>query len=638
MADLLRRLRHVTDWATLDPLLPAFGRASAKEAKALAEVLLQLVQTPAGMSINPGVLARVPLRLLHPGWQALADRLANHALTEGGSSAILAAVLTLRISQGTPAALRWLLATLPGFAEQDAALHDALWRLGLLERVDSTWADAVPPGGELRALTLLGLAARRPMPHAQALVERLALPWLHAAAARGDAETALQLEGMLCAFWLPREESEAHYARWAGGWTPALLALGQAACLPRPVAARPPGLPRLAFIIHNGVLLAHTEVLLLALQTLWQRGDAGFVPVVWVLGSADPRFRAAFAAAGAEVHALNDVVPEAGLAARLHHLRDTLAAEGCSAAVWLCYPHMLAYAAGLGVAPRLAWWSLKYHPPIPGPDLRLCQAGGAPLAPVDIRGQPWRILPLAFAAAPPDAAARARAAALRATLPDGSVVISTVMRSDKMDSPVFWDTAAEILRRAPHAIWRYAGREDLPGLRACLERHGVADRAVFAGWVDPAVEAALADLYLDGWPVGSGAAAAQAMMAGIPYVFRTADAAMDGPAGVIDTLWLVPRRRGVLAEGDEARFLAPFATAEGSSWRLPRSQAEQVSWCLDLIGDAGLRERTGRAWARFATESVCDPSRLAEGLRQAAVTLLAGSYAKNVCKVTEMVE
>jgi hypothetical protein len=632
MTDLSRRLRQVTDWAALDRLLPALGRAREAEATAVAEALLRLVRTPAGLSIHPGVLSRVPLRLSHPGWRAVAEALAAHARARGDLPGILAAVLALRIARGGAAALGWLLAEPPGPAEQDMALHDALWRFGLLGGgVEAGWAAAVPPAAQLRALILLGLAARRPIAHAQAVVERLALPWLHAAAARGDAEAALCLEGLLTTYWLPREESEAHYGRWAGGWTPALHALGRAAAAPPVAAMPPPGPPRLAFIVHNGVLLAHTEVLLLALQALRRRGDAGFVPVVWVLGDIDPRFRAAFAAAGAELHALGEDCAGLGLAARLHYLRDALAAGGCGAAIWLCHPHMLAYAAGMRLAPRLAWWSLKYHPPVPGPALRLCQAGGAPLAPVEIRGQTWRILPLAFAAAAPDAAARAEAAALRAGLPAGSVVLSTVMRTDKLDSPRFWETVAEILRRAPQAIWRYAGREDLPGLRACLERHGVGGRAVFAGWVDPAVEAALADLYLDGWPVGSGAAAAQAMMAGTPYVFRAAEAEMDGSTGVMDTLWLLPHRRGVLAEGAEARFRAPFATPEGSLLRIPHSAAEQVDWALALIGDAGLRRHTGAAWARFAQESVCDPQGLAEGLRQAAALLLEQVYAKNTC-------
>jgi hypothetical protein len=123
------------------------------------------------------------------------------------------------------------------------------------------------------------------------------------------------------------------------------------------------------------------------------------------------------------------------------------------------------------------------------------------------------------------------------------------------------------------------------------------------------------------------------MAAGIPYVFHAAGAEMDGPSGVMDTLWLVPRRRGALGPAAEARFLAPFAEGETSLLRIPRSAEAQIGWALDLIADPALRHRTGAAYARFAAASVCNPDGLAEGLRRAAAALLdaAPVHANNHC-------
>jgi hypothetical protein len=651
MLDISLRLRQTMNWADLNLLLPALGQLTPKGAAALAKALLRLAGASVhGLNVNPVVLGRLAvclaeqnIRLSHPGWQRIGEALAAGAvaaLMAGDRVPVLATVAVLSTSRGYDAAMRWLLTTLPALpatAPADAAVHEALWHLGLLRAVPSmtNWVAGLPTPQRGRVLVLLGLLARRPMTYTRMLVEALALPWMQQSARAGDAEAALWLEGMLIEYWLKRDEAEDHYARWIGAWAPLLAQLGQAARLKAPLLPVPDlRVPRrLAFIVHNGVLLAHTQVLLLALQRLNQRGDAGFIPQVWTLGGMDARFRQAFTAAGAELRSLEDLCPEQGFTGRLHRLRQELAAEGTGGAIWLCLPHLLSYAAGLGIVPRLGWWSLKYHPPLAGPDLRLCQAGGEPMAPVEIRGQSWHVLPLAFQAAPPDDAARAAAGRLRATLPAAQVVLSTVMRTDKMDSPEFWETMVSILQQAPQALWRYAGQHDLPGLRDCLERHGVAGRAHFAGWVDPAVEAALADIYIDGWPVGSGATAAQAMMAGIPYVFRAADAAMDGATGVMDHLWLLPRRRGLLGPAAEARFSQSFQEAGASLLRIPRTAAEQADWALALIADPALRHRTGAAFARFAADHVCNPDRLAEGLRQAAKRLfdVAPGHANNHC-------
>jgi hypothetical protein len=668
MTKLVGRLRRIASWDDIGALLPQLPCPGEAVAAALGDALLRVSLRADGQGLDCkvevlGALAGRGVRLRHAGWQRLAQALAQAApaaLARRDIIPLLAATAALSLLRGRAEALRWALAqalACPAEDELDAPLHAALWRCGLLRPSDgkaevAAWtAEAGLLDGAAapqRMLLLLGLAARRPMPYTQALVEAAALPWLLRAAEAGNAATALALEAILLEFWLKRAESEDHQERWIGAWAPALTALGRrerqrqgnpptlpAPTLPAPALSAPalsarPGPPRLAFIVHNGVLLAHTEVLLLALTEWRRQGGGGFEPQVWSLGRVHPAFEAAFSAQGVDVRNIMISEAEDDFALRLHSLRRRLALEGVAAAIWLCHPHMLAYALGLGIAPRLAWWSLKYHPPIRGADLLLRQGGGAPLAPVPTRGQLWHIMPLAFAVRPPDDAARAEAARLRAALPADAVVLSTVMREDKLDSPAFWETVAQILRRAPQAVWRYAGRQDLPGLRACMERHGVAPRAIFAGWVDPVVEAALADLYLDGWPVGSGATAAQAMTYGVPYVWRASDPAADSPSGVMDGLWAMPRRKGLLGEAEQQRYRAFFDDGGESLLRNPEDAEAQARWALELIADPALRRRTGAAYARFAAAIVTSPEGLAEGLRRAAARLLEPAAALSV--------
>lgn len=655
MASLDRSLHQAGCWADLLPLLPKTGALSPTASQALGDALLRLVR-PGGARAEEILLPLASLGqvasllaggagLHHTGWHDLArqlSRAAAPALRAGEARPLLLAIVALSIDQGRDAALRWGLRCLlenEATARAAPALHQALWALGLFNSEagcadPAAWVSGLSPAAPLWqlqcALDFLGLRARRPMPYARALVEHVALPWLLEAIRTGQAETALHLEGCLIEYWLKRDESEQHYARWIGEWAKPMVALGRRHRAVFPLRHREAGTspaaspapPPLAFIVHNGVLLAHTEVLLLALRNLKARGGAGFTPQIWTLGGARPDFAAACVEAGASLHLPGNLPADAPLSTRLLALRADLAEAGCHAAVWICHPHLLAYAAGLGIAPRLAWWSMKFHPPIPGMDLRLCLRGGSPMAPFPMRGATWHIIPMAFQVRPRDAAVEAAARQRRQELPEGTVVMTTLMREDKLDSPPFWEVAARILQAAPQAVWRYAGRQDLPGLRACLEQYGVAERAHFIGWADVAAEAALADLYLDGWPVGSGATAAQAMAYGVPYVFRASAPEADSPAGLMDGLFVMPRRAGVLRAEEEAACRACFETPQGSLLREPESAEAQIAWALDLIRDPALRRSSGAAWARFAGQMAANPQGLAEGLRQAARRLL----------------
>ncbi|MFC7611523.1 hypothetical protein [Teichococcus aestuarii] len=430
MASLELALRQTDRWSDLLPLLPLLPGAkplSPATSEALGDTLLRLVR-PGGPGANEILLPLASLGrvasllangagLNHAGWHGLSQhlsRVAVPALRAGEAQPLLLAIVALSIDQGRDVALRWGLRCLldnENTARAAPSLHQALWTLGLLGNAEgladpATWVPDVSASAPLWqlqcALTFLGLWARRPLAYARALVEHVALPWLLEAIRSGHVETALHLEGWLLEQWLKRDESEQHYASWIGKWAEPMADLGR-----RHRAAHPPcaqavawctaasqGPPPLAFIVHNGVLLAHTEVLLLALRYLKAQGRAGFTPQVWALGGVHPAFAAACAEAGASLHLPSDLPADAPLPARLLALRADLAEAGCRAAVWICHPHMLAYAAGLGIAPRLAWWSMKFHPPIPGIDLRLCLRGGSPMAPFPMRGAtgtscPW---------------------------------------------------------------------------------------------------------------------------------------------------------------------------------------------------------------------------------------------------------
>lgn len=634
------------DW----PALLAAFRADPRPTEALEQEMLRRVRRDGQIRLPLRPLLELARQAAPHGvvlasgaWRMLMDQLlpmGEQMARQAGAGGCLAAMTAaLALAHGAPAALAWALPVALGHLSDEELVLFAprLWQAGLWQApgaVDAAARALVPfHAGATeqeteRLCALLALGARPPLRETALLVEHLAIPWMRALAEADKAAAALHLETRLIELWLTREETEAHYARWLALWSPLLRAMGQRrrAVLGPPARCATPS--HVAVLVHNTSLLAHVETMLMAQRARQAQGLVQPRLLVCALTGSLPAFRTACEAAGAEVLLLQEAMPHHALTERLEALPEILAARGCGGLIWLCSPLLLSYTLGLGLGVPVAWWSMKFHPPcIEGADMLLAFAGGAdPLEPVRMMGREWLAMPAGLAGPVPALPPR------RVRQPGEPVVLTTIMREAKLDSPPFWETAIAILRAAPQAVWRYAGRSDLPALRARLEAAGVAERAVFAGWVDPLAECAAADLYLDGWPYTSGLTALHAMLSGLPYVFRNTpmEDAEDGgtPLSVLDLMWRKPRLRGALPPAREAAWQACFRPPDASPGapsllRWPDSQDEQVNWALDLIADATLRRQTGEAFRRFATENTTDPAPMGKALDLAMRRLLA---------------
>ncbi|WBV45505.1 hypothetical protein [Pseudoroseomonas cervicalis] len=623
-------------WAALEERLRDAPQAMADDAlgDALLDALFGSGRPVLALETLAAILRRREAQgpLQHEGWAQVAAHLAAQLpglLARGDHLTLLGAIAAIGLAEGRGAALRRLFALVlaaPPEAGLETSLHRRMWRCGLLGPAESagflaSLAPALPQeeGARLRdcrrLLALLGLDQPVPFPYAEALVEGLALPWLLQAAREDQAVLALELEGLLHAHWLKREESAAHHARWIGRWAPALAECGRRRA--RPLAARPPApgqRPVVVFLAHVASGLAHVQAMLTLLEAAMQRPGRRFDYRVQFLYGRDEAVFARLGAAGVGVVA-QATPPGTPLALALERCAALLAADPPAALVWLCAPQGLAYGFGRRLAPVQLWWSVKFHPPAaPDADLRIGGfAGQGPR--VMVEGVPWANLPGSI---DPQlrAVPEAERQALRARFGEG-VLLGSLAREEKMADPGFQQVVLSVLQRVPGARYLYTGREDLPEFRARLEAAGVAERAHFVGWVETGLYAGILDVYLDSFPLGGGLTAMQAMVQGVAPVFLCG--APGAPyGGVLDNYLHRARRSAEVPAAERAARDALLRDAAGRDLvPVVADEAAYLARAVALAGDAALRRQVGQAVARYAEAWLTDhglPARVFEAL------------------------
>lgn len=329
----------------------------------------------------------------------------------------------------------------------------------------------------------------------------------------GDANASLLVEGMIYHGFVKAVEDEDHYERCFAPWREPMAALGRRYREARPVPA-PSARLRVGFVLHNGVMLGHTEVLFRLLET----ADAALEdPRIYVMWDCTPELRARAAAIGVVVEAFPE--PEGarpGLLARVLWLRDRMASDGVACAVWVSAPLMSLFSFGVRLAPAQAFWSLRYHP-VRSPDFDgYVTYGSWAERERTFHGQRWTVCPVPLALDPrpvtPEAVAQ-----LRARFPH-PVLIGSLAREEKLDSRPYLESIAEILRRNPQAGFLWTGRERHPGIAAFFAERALASRAHFVGWVDTTLYGAALDLFLETFPLGCGITGYQALSAGVPLL------------------------------------------------------------------------------------------------------------------------
>jgi len=444
------------------------------------------------------------------------------------------------------------------------------------------------------ALSLLAFAPDSPEEWSQAVFEQLVLPWMDAAGAAGNFEVAFYLETLAYNVHVKRRESQEWFKQTAGRWMMPLAAHARAArgrFVPPHTHWKPEPTRRIAFFIHNATLLAHIQVLAETLEGVKQVGAPGYEFTVFALGGRNATLEARLAACGVRLRHLDEggVQP---IHARLQRLQHILRDENFIACIWVSAVTLMAPAFAFRIAPLQVWWAMKYHAcEVPEIDARLA------LENVVLRkrleGHDWLTIGNASSRwIEPGREAEARA--LRADYPADRVVAACVGREEKLDSPDFLRAISTLLKRHPELLFLWTGRARRESIQSHFEREGVADRAVFVGWVDTKLYAQAVDLFLDSFPFPCGFSLKEAMAAGKAGVmFRSPESLETGVPGSLS-----PAKAGDEAVPAAAREVLREIFTDARDFDLylcAETPDEYVELASRAISDASHRARAGAA-------------------------------------------
>lgn len=605
--------------------------ACAKDAAAAIGHLLKSLP----QSVDVEAMARIALAVarsgqrVHIGGQLDVVRTDfSHRLATAQQQELMALLVILTIfrslAQGVEAGLKWFLREVATRPTATGGLGQMLYQTGWFDGLSIDTLKRIFPASELitaddslaesgigRVCWAVGFANDAPMPWVSSLFEAFFLPILLGWAAADRMDRALNLEGFLYGAWLKRDEREEHYDYSFSRWAPQMRAAGQrlATRLP-PLQSSPHSRPPVVgFFIHSASMLAHVEVLLTALTGIQRQPTRMITPRLYVFSGRHQEMEAAFTAIGVQMVLIDAETPSLrGNVDRLLWLRQRLRDDKVDMLVWVCLQMMLAFASGIGMAPRQVWWSMKFHPTtFEGLDGYITGHSGL-LRFVKIMGRQWRAVPECSNALFDPTAAES-AASIRKQLGEFDLVCATLSREEKIANPEFLDVVVRLLKANPRLVWLYTGRVDHPLIGQTLAAAGIANQGRFIGWVDTRVYAQVLDFFIDTWPLGSGLTMMQAMAAGRPYVFKRRAADAVGVCNMLETFAAEAMDGPTDRAEDVARLRALF-DLDGDSRMLGASGPDDyVAMVQRLIDDCTWRRLCGETARTYANEFLSNGDR-----------------------------
>lgn len=358
-------------------------------------------------------------------------------------------------------------------------------------------------------LAMLGLSGQSPLEERTRAFVFVALPRMREAARRGDFDTMTNIEAVCYNGYIKTVETPEHHTRAFAAIESAYALAPSRPALHAPTPSVP---PRVAFIIPNGNILAHSEVLLAFLAGLKQMADPPMDPGVVIYSAAGGELSKRLDQLGVAWDAVGP--PSQSRSEHFDEVARRIAAFGADSVVFVSLPQYLAYFVRRPLANIQIWWSMKFALP------NFEQLDGRVFyrslfdRQVEIAGRMWRGGPLAFTAPAP--AAKEAVAAIRARF-EGKVILGTIAREEKIANDDYLAAVVDILRRHPDAVFLWTGREQPQQVLNAFAAGGVADRCHFIGWVDPIPYIEAFDLFLETYPL-TGLMSGWAMALGKPII------------------------------------------------------------------------------------------------------------------------
>lgn len=562
----------------LAPLLELTGRAQQRNWKALQAVF---------SNRPPDYLTSFVLLVIEA---SMADRdwaLANFVDRCAASTAPLSGELAAEAGSML-LATNWFAGNQPSFRASLARLCKAL-----LSRPR-------PASEALTFLTLLGFDKNAPLEHLSALFNTIALPTMLAAFEHRDFDDALYLEWLIYLNYVAKVDTELHFTTVVGQWTEQAAAAGRVAARDFPPLQWPAivKVPRIAFILHSADFLGHTDALFSFLRGLAHLEPQPIEALVYVLGKSTDELKRQCLDAGVVLVSLKDLAPQDSAFKRLLNLRQRLADDGITAAVFVSVAYQMAFAFGLGLAPVQVWWSMKYH------GLRLREIDGyLALGSFERTKQyegdsmPWRAVHRTFGALYDPSLTEAASKVRAGIAAPQDLILGCIGREEKLASPAYIDALARILRLVPNAVFVWTGRSRMPEVEALFREHGIAERTRFVGWINSRLYAQVLDMFVDSFPFLSGLTAFEAMAAGNPVIGLLTREAME-------TGWpthIVPVFRGEAGSIEEQTDVRSLFSDPnlGNLLTVVQTPDEYVALAVRLAREPLYRARCGSAMKEF---------------------------------------
>jgi hypothetical protein len=354
----------------------------------------------------------------------------------------------------------------------------------------------------------------------------LAVTAMNALVRSGYVDTALQVETVIYECFVKQTESEQHYFESFQRWTNFFATSAEQLILPPLEDADP---QKVCFFLHSGFFLGHTSVLLQTLRD-WQQ-DPYFRSDVYVaiLTKSDENFISELKLCGAHVltPGLTKQTKHQMLAADLLDIRMQLQTQGIGTVVWVSVPTLASYALNLPMAPRQVFWSLKLHP-LHFSKVKTHICGGHIDEKIRIYNRKeWAVCAFPLTGSYGENNLQS-VATIKANYSKYKVLLGSLAREEKFNSPEFLDCLVSILKKHPAAKFIYSGRQNAGVLVRAAEAAGVLKQVEFIGWVDTNLYAEVIDIFLETFPFGCGITALQAMSHTTPVLSYNAEDTIFG--------------------------------------------------------------------------------------------------------------
>jgi len=210
------------------------------------------------------------------------------------------------------------------------------------------------------------------------------------------------------------------------------------------------------------------------------------------------------------------------------------------------------------------------------------------------------------------------------------VILGTIARAQKIDSPRFIKALASILRANPEVVFLWFGIQELSSVRKMMDVEGISNRCLFQGWCKVELYAKLIDIHIDSFPKPTGLSMLDTMSASTAFVWMEEDQDIGVGSNVMP---LVKGEVGTKKEQEEMQKIFRHPNTGEVLALCADSSAEYIDYVQNLIDDVEFRKAVGDAGRGFVEHFCHDPSVAAKAYAEHFMDIIDEQRKHVICKI-----